>query len=628
MQPDHRSRRLHHPVVLWIVGFTLVCGPLARDAEAQLTDLGAHVLTECAAPGDCLQFEVFGAELAAGDFDGDGFVDLAVGIPDENVGGDQNAGAIHVYYGSPAGLTAEREQFFDQDSAGIGGAAEVGDFFGATLEAGDFDRDGFADLAIGIDNEDLGSEIDAGAVIVLFGSPAGLEGVGSMFLSQNTLPPGSTESTEAGDSFGSSLAASPEGGLAVGVPGESFILPNETRAGLVQILTSSAPGSPLDAASEREQNDFLDECGSFDGNEFQEFWGNPLVFGRFGSTASSLVVGGVSEDFDGVNDAGRITVMFGSTLGCFDQNRAGVLETAEEGDLFGAALAVGDFDDDGFEDLAIGVPGEELSSSGNGRAGIVQVLFGSSNGLSVAGDQVFDQLQFPLGQPAADLDDHFGNSLASGDFDGDGFADLAIGVPDEDVGTVVDAGTAHALYGSVDGLTLDGAQTFHSNFPAGMPESPGSQDAFGRALASGDFDGNGTDDLAIGMPGEDLGDQEQAGAVTVLYGLLDPIGAFGTVHLSSAVSVAETAGNRIFTVVRDGGAVLAASVTHSRTGGSASQGVDFNYSGGTENWGQASSDPRSGSCRFSPTLSTRTTRRSSSRSRTPAPVSRWARQPL
>ncbi len=556
----------------------------AAATGAQLTDLGAHVLTECAAPGDCLEFEIFGNALAAGDFDGDGFEDLAVGVPDEAVGGDQNAGAVHVYYGSAAGLTSAGEQFIDQDTPGIGGAAEVGDFFGETLAAGDFDLDGFSDLAIGASTEDLGDAGNAGAVWVLFGSPAGLDAAGSVFLSQNTLPPGSSETTEAGDSFGSALAASPEGGLAIGVPGESFFLPNETQAGLVQLLSTSAPGSPLDSATEREQNDFLDECGAFDGNEFNEFWGNSLVFGRFGATASSLVVAGLSEDFAGVNDAGRITVMFGSTLGCFDQNTSGIGDAAEEGDFFGAALATGDFDDDGFEDLAVGVPGEDFAETGDGRAGLVQILFGGAGGLTATGDQRFAQDRFPLGQESGDLDDHFGDALAAGDFDGDGFADLAIGVPDENVGAVVDAGTVHVAYGSSTGFADPLTQTFHSNLPAGMPDSPNTGDALGRALATGDFDGNGTDDLAAGMPGEGLGTEAQAGAVTVLYGLDRATGAFGTVRFGSAMSVPETSGNRIVTLIRDGGAVLPASVSHSRTGGSATPGTDFTYTAGSESW--------------------------------------------
>lgn len=575
-------RARHLPRRLAVLACVLF-GGFSSTTQAQLTELGAHVLTECAAPGNCIEGDFFGAALASGDFNNDGFADLAVGVPDETVGGAENAGAIHVYYGSPAGLSSEGEQFFDQDTPGIGGGGETGDFFGQTLAVGDFDIDGYADLAIGIDNEDLSDAENAGAVIVLFGSSTGLAASGSRFISQNTLPPGSSESTEAGDQFGSALAASATGALAIGVPGESYFLPNESRSGLVHALTTSAPGNPLDAVTDRAQNDFLDECGSFDGNEFQEFWGAPLVFGRFGPTPS-LAVGGVHESFSGVSNAGRITVMFGSTLACFDQNTSSIADTAEEGDLFGAALAAGDFDADGFDDLAIGVPGESLNTIGSEfEGGIVQVLFGSSTGLSTR-DLLLSQFSYPLNPASGDSLDHFGAVLAAGDFDADGFDDLAVGVPDENVDEVVDAGTTYVSYGSSSGFPESRLQTFHSDFPAGMPDSPNADDQFGGALAAGDFDGNGTDDLAIGMPGETLGSQAQAGAATVLYGLLNATGAFGNAHFSSSITVSEEEGNRIFVAFREGGAVLAASASHSRQGGSASFGIDFSYTPGTMNW--------------------------------------------
>ncbi|MBZ0089054.1 MAG: hypothetical protein K8H90_01620, partial [Thermoanaerobaculia bacterium] len=58
----------------------------------------------------------------------------------------------------------------------------------------------------------------------------------------------------------------------------------------------------------------------------------------------------------------------------------------------------------------------------------------------------------------------------------------------------------------------------------------------------------------------------------------------GTVRFGSAMSVSEASGNRIVGLIRDGGAVLPASVSHSRTGGSATPGADFNYTAGVENW--------------------------------------------
>lgn len=75
-------------------------------------------------------YEHFGAALAVGDFNGDGRDDLAVGVPDEDVGAAGNAGAVNVLYGSSSGgLTSTLNQFWHQDSPGIEGVAGAYDGF-------------------------------------------------------------------------------------------------------------------------------------------------------------------------------------------------------------------------------------------------------------------------------------------------------------------------------------------------------------------------------------------------------------------------------------------------------------------------------------------------------------------
>jgi FG-GAP repeat len=118
------------------------------------------------------------------DFDNDGFPDLAIGVIGEDAGTE---GAVNVLYGTPTGLSGAGGQFFTQDSPGVPGAAEPDDGFGRTLAVGDFDRDGFADLAIGVLDEDVGSIADAGAVNVLYGSTGGLTGTGGQIFTQ-TVP--------------------------------------------------------------------------------------------------------------------------------------------------------------------------------------------------------------------------------------------------------------------------------------------------------------------------------------------------------------------------------------------------------------------------------------------------------
>ena len=87
----------------------------------------------------------------------------------------------------------------------MGATAESDDAFGHALAAGDFDNDGFADLAVGVPFESIGSSIAVGAVNVLYGTPTGLSGPGSQTFTQNTPGVGST--AEEFDEFGFALAA-------------------------------------------------------------------------------------------------------------------------------------------------------------------------------------------------------------------------------------------------------------------------------------------------------------------------------------------------------------------------------------------------------------------------------------
>jgi hypothetical protein len=79
------------------------------------------------------KLDFFGSALAAGDFDGDGEDDLAIGVPGEGVSGKSGAGAVNVLYGSSNGLTSSDDQFWHQDKSGIEDTAEQNDAFGAAL---------------------------------------------------------------------------------------------------------------------------------------------------------------------------------------------------------------------------------------------------------------------------------------------------------------------------------------------------------------------------------------------------------------------------------------------------------------------------------------------------------------
>ncbi|HZD02731.1 MAG TPA: FG-GAP repeat protein [Actinomycetes bacterium] len=165
-----------------------------------------------------------------------------------------------------------------------------------------------------------------------------------------------------------------------------------------------------------------------------------------------------------------------------------------------------DFNNDGADDLAVGVPGEDIG--GIRDAGAVNVLYGSTAGVTGTGSQLFTQVGGTV-----ETDDVFGGVLTAGDFNHDGFADLAAAAPFEDIGGIRDAGAVSVLYGSAGGLTRTGAQLFTQ--VGGTVET---DDLFGFALTAGDFNHDGFADLAAAAPFETVGSVGGAGAVSVVYG--------------------------------------------------------------------------------------------------------------
>ncbi|GIR36169.1 MAG: hypothetical protein CM15mP49_15540 [Actinomycetota bacterium] len=122
----------------------------------------------------------------------------------------------------------------------------------------------------------------------------------------------------------------------------------------------------------------------------------------------------------------------------FAQNSSRVAGRSEVGDRFGAALAVGDIDADGFADVVIGAPDDNYrpsnyycrvrGTSACGNVGAVNILYGTANGLNAAGDQFFIQNSL-LGSGSSRVNDEFGAALSLGDLNSDGFLDLVIGAP-------------------------------------------------------------------------------------------------------------------------------------------------------------------------------------------------------
>ena len=482
-------------------------------------------------------FDNFGTVIATGDFNNDGYEDLAVGSPDEDIelgGGGSifGAGAVNVIYGSASGLISTNNQLWTQDSPGVAGGAENGDRFGASLTTGDFNDDGFEDLAIGVPGEDIGTTADAGAVNILYGGASGLSSTNDQLWYQDIL---FGSSSEAGDAFGSSLIAgdfNDDGfeDLAVGAPTEDW--GTITDAGAVNVIYGSNLGNGTTHGLNATGNQIWtqDSGGILDIAEAFDQFGFSLTAGDFDKDGDDdLAIGVPFEDITSgttaITNAGAVNVIKGSTSRLtstgnqfWHQNSFGVIDVAENFDNFGFSLTAGDYNDDGFYDLGIGVPLEDIGTITD--AGAVNVLYGTTTGPNHINDQFWHQNSFGI-QGVADSFDNFGRSLTSGDFDGDGFYDLGVGVPFENVGSIANAGSVNILRGSSGRLSNKNDRLISQNTLDLSGEAAENFDNFGHSLTAGDYNGDGFDDLGVGVPFEDITNGgstiTNAGVVNVVY---------------------------------------------------------------------------------------------------------------
>jgi hypothetical protein len=496
----------------------------------------------------------YGAALAAGDFDGDGRDDLAAF--DREDAASPNAGAVRVQYGGPLGLSPDDSLVVDFWPDVLISDAEAGDEFGIALAAGDFDGDGLADLAIGIPGEDAVlapppiaiETLNCGAVLVLYGSPGGisLDGV-------KILPTFGGDLTSA--RFGAALAAGDFDGdgfddLAIGAP--TAEVSGQEQAGFVAVYSGSAAG--VSAVARRIDQDANDTTGAVsDAAEAFDRFGYALAVGNFngdvdgtgGSPVMDLAISAPGEDSAaaGTESSGLVHLFYGSSTGAalgfhsdqaFDQSTVSASETIESFDSFGFALAAGDLDGDGRDDLAIAAPQEQLFVEGVGvpSAGAVSVLRGDFPFVVADGSGLtFDQSDLGIGE-APEANDLFGFVMAVDDFDRDGLADLVVAAPFEErddpfgaKGEFSGAGAAYLIPGwtTVFPSPNRRPRTLAQHWD-GHPGSLDNFDSHGLDLASGDFDGDGHPDLAIGASGEtahlDDGPLASAGAVFELRGAL------------------------------------------------------------------------------------------------------------
>jgi len=414
---------------------------LGRRADARLVPgpVGTVLRQDSESTGED---EWFGSALAAGDFNGDSFDDLAVGVPQNDPG---NRGAVRVYYGSSEGLDGDVYELIDEIVAGSGDQLCNDAHFGSALAVGNFDDDLYEDLVIGVPDGCQvypGGTIRGGSLYVAHGKTDGLLPFFGYRIAQDSFE--IYDDPENGDEFGGALAAgdfNTDGydDLAIGVPGEN------SDSGAIEVVMGSQWGLlfadsvfwlPGALGEEAETSDRLGAClasGDFDGDGYAD-----------------LAIGAPVEDFA----TGRVNVAYGAADPArFDLSRTDRLTQGSiHGpahdvalDYFGSSLAAADFDGDGRDDLSIG---HFLDDWAGLDLGAVTVLMGAvpSIGSSTRHHLIaigWEGVPGDASQPYQDA----GGALAVGDFDGSGRGDLAFGVGGYSEGDpLVDAGAEVVLY--------------------------------------------------------------------------------------------------------------------------------------------------------------------------------------
>ncbi|MGW1028111.1 FG-GAP-like repeat-containing protein [Streptomyces sp. NPDC002577] len=404
--------------------------------------------------------------LPTSDFNRDGISDLVAGVPQAS----GSTGNVVIVPGSVNGPAAGSKLRLTQSSAGVPGASESGDQWGAATAWGDINGDGYADLAIGAPGEDDSTgHADRGAVTILYG-PKFDQNASTMALGDDYTLTGAKfgAAVTVGDFNGDGKADVFAASTGTGGSWAARFADGHEVAG--QVTSSSGALAYADATT-----------GDFNRDGYAD----------------------VALNYRDSSGIGRVTWFKGS-------KSTGLTKVSTLSVKGGRSIAAGDVNGNGYDDIVIGQP--YTAESGAHAGGQVTMVPGTSTGFTTTGMTTIHQ--DTTGVPgAAESGDALGWSVSVGDYNGDGYLDVLAGAPNEDITRTTNrsnAGSAWLIKGTSAGLTGTGALAF-SQDTTGITGATETNDKLGSAVSLTDLSGYGRADLTLGVEGED------SYAGTVLY---------------------------------------------------------------------------------------------------------------
>lgn len=394
--------------------------------------------------------DFLGTRVATGDVNGDGRVDIVMSGRGVDVGPRGETGGVYVIHGKP-NLPALIDLDTTRADLTIYGRTKF-DETGRSLAVGDVNHDGVDDILAGAPNGDPANRNDAGTVHVIFGSskfPTGAVLDLSSRLADVTVH-GRYQFTH----LGSSLTVGDFNNdgvddLIIGAPfaSQSKVRAGETYVVYGRVLWSSPFILDLGTAAQpdltvvgRASNDNLSTTVAV--GDVNRDGKNDLLTTAF--AAAPGYPGPVR------NNAGEANVIFGGTFAPAFTWDLGVTPPdirvlgRAAGDRLGQGGALADLDGDGVLDIIVAAPdATPLSRTG---AGTTFLFRGKKSGAKTTIDLSTAQADWEI-QGAATPDHTGQDAVAAGDFNGDGYSDLALGTPSADFPSRLGAGGVRILYG-------------------------------------------------------------------------------------------------------------------------------------------------------------------------------------